>query len=356
MTTLVSVLMPCYRDFHLVKRSLPRTLDGSRCDLEVVVVNNDAGQSEYVLGFVEALRDARVRVLELAHGAGFATAINAGIEATTGELVFFANSDLFVADGYLDALVRLFEEHPRAGCATGKIFRYELERNRETDVIDTTGLTIGRNRRVVDRGENQKDIGQFEHEEQVFGVSGAALVARREALESVKVRGEYLDETFDAYKEDVDLCWRLRLAGWECWYVPSAIAYHARTSHGLAGLAYLRSPRRFHENERRKPRYVRRNSMKNHWLVLVKNDDVPNLARDLPHVLAREALVLGYNALFAPRDSAGAIRQFVRALPGALASRRVIRARRKVSPTQIRRWFLTERENRASTIGGTRRI
>ncbi len=344
MRTLVSVLMPCYRDFHLVERSLPRTLGGSRCDLEVVVVNNDSGQSEYVRGFVEALRDARVRVLELAHGAGFATAINAGIEATTGELVFFANSDLFVADGYLDALVRFFEEHPRAGCATGKILRYELERNRETDVIDTTGLTIGRNRRVVDRGENQKDIGQFEHEEQVFGVSGAALVARREALESVKVRGEYLDESFHMYKEDVDLSWRSRLAGWECWYVPSAIAHHGRTSHGLAGTAYRRGLRKFHENEKRKPRHVRMNSMKNQWLILVKNDDLANLVRDLPHILGREALVVGYNLVFTPRDTAIALWRFLGALPSALDKRREIKACQTTSPSQIRRWFAPGRE------------
>ena len=91
-------------------------------------------------------------------------------------------------------------------------------------------MRSGRDRGAFDRGENELDVGQYELEEQVFGVSAAALVARREALESVRVAGEYLDETFFMYKEDVDLSWRFRLAGWECWYVPSAVAYHARTS------------------------------------------------------------------------------------------------------------------------------
>lgn len=336
--------MPCYRDVQLVKRALPRILESSGCDLEVVLLNNDSSQVRHIRELVDAVGDPRVRLLELEHEAGFTRAINEGIGATTGELVFFANSDLFVADGYLDALVRFFEEHPRAGCATGKILRYELERNRETDVIDTTGLTIGRNRRVVDRGENQKDIGQFEHEEQVFGVSGAALVARREALESVKVRGEYLDESFHMYKEDVDLSWRFRLAGWECWYVPSAIAHHGRTSHGLAGTAYRRGLREFHENEKRKPRHVRMSSMRNQWLILVKNDDLANLVRDLPHILGREALVVGYNLIFAPRDTAIALWRFLGALPSALDKRREIKARQTTSPSQIRRWFAAGRE------------
>jgi GT2 family glycosyltransferase len=286
--------------------------------------------------------DPRVRLLELPHQAGFTKAINSGIEATTGELVFFANSDLFIADGYIDEMVSFFERRPSAACATGKILRYELDGDRETDLIDTTGHVIGRNRRIADRGENQKDIGQYEHEEEVFGVSGAALVVRREALESVKVRGEYLDESFHMYKDDVDLCWRLRLAGWECWYVPSAVAYHGRTSHGLSRTSYLSAVRAFHENEKRKPRYVRMNSMRNHWLLLVKNDDLTNVVRDVHRILGREALVVGYNLVHAPHATVTAMSEFVRTLPSARAKRRDLRSRRKASPAQIRRWFATE--------------
>ena len=220
------------------------------------------------------------------------------------------------------------------------MLRYDLSSDRETDVIDTTGHVIQRSRRVVDRGENEQDVGQYAREEEVFSASGAALVVRRRALESVRVRGEYLDEGFAMYKEDVDLCWRLRLAGWECWYVPSAVAYHARTSRGLADKDYLAAPRTFHENQRAKPGYVRSNSMKNQWLLLVKNDDVSNLARDLPYVLGREALVLAHGALFAPRDTASAIRGFVRALPSALTIRRETKAHRHTSPAEVRNWLV----------------
>jgi GT2 family glycosyltransferase len=339
---LVSALMPCFRDFHLVERSLPRILEGSGCDLEVVVLNNDSDQVEQMRGLVGGLSDPRLRLVELEHRAGFIEAINAGIAATTGELVFFANSDLFVAEGYLDAMVSFFERHTRAGCAIGKILRYDLKADRETDIIDTTGHVIGRNRRVVDRGENQRDVGQYEREEEVFGGSGAALVARREALEAVKVHGEYLDKTFHMYKDDIDLCWRLRLAGWECWYVPTAKAHHGRTSKGLGRHSYLSDMRRFHENEQTKPAYVRMNSMKNHWLTLVKNDDLTNLVRDLPHILGREALILGYNLVSAPRDTVITLRQFSRALPRALAKRREIKMRQCISASEIRSWFVSE--------------
>ena len=342
MSAVVSVLVPSFHDYHLLGRTLPRILEGSTCELEVVVLNNDAAQVTQVNDIVRMLADPRIRILELEHRAGFAKAINRGIAATAGELVCFANSDLFIAPGYLDELVRFFARRPEAGCATGKILRYDLEADRETDIIDTTGHVISRNRRVVDRGENQRDIGRYEREEEVFGVSGAALVARRTALESIRYRSEYLDESFHIYKEDVDLCWRLRLMGWECWYVPSAVAFHARTSHGTPRTGYLDAVREFHANEQHKPTYVRMNSMKNHWLVLVKNDDLPNVGRDLPYIVGRETLILGYNAFSAPLDTVRAVGRFLSTLPRAVASRRVIKAHQKVSPSDVRRWFIYE--------------
>ena len=92
-----------------------------------MLLNNDLDQLERMRDLVVSLGDPRVRLLELEHRAGFAKAINMGIAATAGELVFFANSDLFVADGYLDELVSFFERRPSAGCASGKILRYDLD-------------------------------------------------------------------------------------------------------------------------------------------------------------------------------------------------------------------------------------
>jgi hypothetical protein len=192
---------------------------------------------------------------------------------------------------------------------------------------------MGRDRGASDRGQNEQDVGLYEQEEQVFGCSAAALLARRDALDAVALEGEVLDETFFMYKEDVDLSWRLRLAGWECWYVPRAVAYHARTSVEPTGV------RSFHENERAKPRHVRVHSLKNQWLMLVKNEDRANLLRDLPFVAAREALVVVYNAVFAPRITFAAVRGFVRALPAARRKRRAVKAAQSVRPAEIRRWF-----------------
>jgi GT2 family glycosyltransferase len=342
---MVSVLVPCYGDLDVLERSVPRLLSSAGVELEVVLLNNDTRQAEGVRRLVGSWDDERVRLVELEHAVGFAKALNAGIASSTGELVFFANSDLFVTESYLAELRDFFDTHPRAGCATGKILRYDLTEDRESRVLDTAGLVMGRDRGASDRGQNEQDVGLYEQDEEVFGCSGAALVARRRALEAVAIEDEYLDESFFMYKEDVDLSWRLRLAGWESWYVPRALAYHARTSSEPTGV------RSFHENERAKPRHVRVHSMKNQWLMLVKNEDWANLVRDLPFVAARETLVLAYNTLFAPGITLAAIRGFTSALPAARRKRRAVKATQSVSPAEVRRWF-RHRSQSAAVVRG----
>ena len=196
-----------------------------------------------------------------------------------------------------------------------------------------------RNRGAYDRGEGMVDDGRFDTQTQVFAVSGAALFARRAALEDVACRGQVLDEALFMYKDDIDLGWRLRQRGWECWYVPAAVAHHVRTSRGLGGASYVRSPLAYLRNERRKPESVRLHSMKNQWLILAKNEDWRTALRDGPWILGRELAVLGTNLVTSPRLTARALLAFARALPATIANRREVQRRRTVSPLRVRVWM-----------------
>ncbi len=336
MRPLVSVVFATHGDAHLLVRAIPPMLAARTCEVEVVVVNNDPEQN--VAAALGGLPRDSVRIVEMGRNAGYSGAHNRGLAETRGEFVFLANSDLFVAPDYVDELVAFFARHPRAACANGKILRYDLVEERPTNLLDTAGLSIGRNRRGTDRGEGSDEAGVFDSEEQVFAVSGAAFFARRAALEQVAVHGKVLDEAFFMYKEDLDLSWRLRLAGWECWYVPTARAYHARTSRGLGSNAYRSSPLEFHRRQRVKPQVSRTNSMRNQWLMLVKNEDFANLIQDLPHIALRELSIVGWSILFSPKTLV-AVPQVARSLRQALAKRRVIKRRQVVSPAAMREWF-----------------
>jgi GT2 family glycosyltransferase len=333
----VSVLIPTHGDAHLLAKSLPVFLRRSEENIEVLVMNNDPTQDvREAIG--DTANDPRLKLLEMGFEAGFARAINRGIREGRGEFVMFCNADLFPSPSYLSEIIEFFADHAMAGAATGKLLRFDLAADRPTDVIDTAGLILARNRRVIARGEGERDVGQFERAEEVFGIDGAGLVARRSALASIQVEGEYLDESFFMHKEDVDLSWRLRLAGWECWYVPSAVAFHGRTTRGLGQKRYLTALRTFHENEKQKTEAVRLHAMKNQWLMLIKNEDRYNLVRDLPFILAREGMVVGHNLLFSPR-TLRAIPRVLTLVRKTLTKRRMIKEQQHVDPRTFRRWI-----------------
>ena len=213
-------------------------------------MNNNPSQ-DVMAAIGDYADDERVRIIEMGWEAGFARAINRGIRESSGELVLFCNADLFPTSTYLTEIVAFFDRRPEAGAAIGKILRYDLDADAPTGLIDTAGLLLTRQRRFMPRGEGEPDDGRYDDEIEVFAVDGAALVARRTALEATAFEDEYLDENFLTHKEDHDISWRLRLAGWECWYVPSAVAYHARTTRGLGSTSYLSAIRSFHRNEQR---------------------------------------------------------------------------------------------------------
>jgi len=338
-TPCVSVLIPTHQDAHLLQRSLPVLLDHPPDEIEILILNNDPSQDVRSL-IGENADDPRVRIVEMGFGGFPSRAYNLGIRETTGGLVMFCNADLFPSATYLGEMLRFFDEHPRAGGAIGKLLRYDLAKDQPTDVIDTAGLLLTRQRRMMPRGEGERDTGQFDEELEVFAIDGAAILVRRIALEEISVDGEYLDENFVTHKEDHDVSWRVRLAGWECWFVPSAVAYHGRTTRGLGSTGYLSAIRRFHRNEQEKSELVRIHAMKNQWLMLLKNEDGYNFARDFPFILGREAMVVSHRLLFAPRTLV-AVPMTLKVLRETLRKRRAAKAKQRMNPRGLRRWLDT---------------
>jgi GT2 family glycosyltransferase len=333
----VSAIIPAFGPPGPVLAAVDGLLDVSRTvHLEVIVVDNDPARGLPALLPVAP----RLRVVEPGHNTGFAGAINLGIAASNAEFVLFHNADLVLDDGYLPEALACLQRHPNAAAVSGLCLRPRAAAAEAPRLVDSAGIVMRRDRSAFDRGEGEPCDGRYAREEQVFAVSGAALLARRSALDDVAVAGEWLPGSFFMYKEDLDLCWRLRLRGWECWYTPSAVAVHVRSSRGAGGRAYLAGVRHYLANERAKPAHVRVHSLKNEWLMLVRNETAASLLPDLPWVLWRQALLLTVTLAISPRLLARAVALFLRALPGALRSRREIQARATVAPREIRKaWF-----------------
>ena len=173
------------------------------------------------------------------------------------------------------------------------------------------------------RGVWQRDVGQFEREEEVFGACAGAALYRRAALEAVAaVDGAVLDPRFFMYCEDVDLSWRLRLRGYAIVYAPEALVYHRLSATGGGPLASY---------------YVARNTL----AVLIKDVPSPILRRNLARIVLAQlsgALVtVPHLGEPAARARLRGLAAFPRLLPTLLRQRRRIQASRVVSSETLAR-------------------
>lgn len=251
---------------------------------------------------------------------GYAGAANVGIRESSAPLVLLLTPDVVLTPSFLETLVAAAGAHSAAGSFTGKLLRW---REGPSTVIDSTGHVLFRNRWVMNRGEGEQDRGQYDELAEVFGVCGAAPLYRRAMLEDVRVGDEYFDETFFIYLEDVDLDWRARLRGWKAYYVPRSVAYHARGHQGRPG---MRNP------------LILRHSLKNRYLMMLRNDRLADVVRDLPAIVLMEVLRFFDYLLTHPRVL-GAYVDVLALLPHVLRERRVIQQRRQAPPGELRRWL-----------------
>ncbi|MCA9503653.1 MAG: glycosyltransferase family 2 protein [Myxococcales bacterium] len=227
-------------------------------------------------------------------------------EAAPVDFVLLLNPDVLLEPDFAASLIDAMEACPEVVIATGKLLRADGV------TIDSAGIVLPRHRRPRDRGSEQPDRGQYEARERVDAASGAAMMLRAGAIDGLTIEGELFDETFFAYHEDTDLCWRARRLGHVILYEPRAVARHARGWQKAA---------RF-----RIPAAVRRHSFKNHYLQLVKNETLGGLLANGPWIVGWELLRLGF-VLLRDREMLPAYREAWRLLPVARRRRRLVQAR-----------------------------
>jgi GT2 family glycosyltransferase len=220
--------------------------------------------------------------------------------------VLILNPDVELEPEFAAILLREMEEQPQVALASGKLLRPGGA------IIDSAGIRLPRHRRARDRGSEEPDRGQFDRPELVFGVSGAAMMIRREALSDLALEDEVFDEDFFAYQDDTDLSWRANLLGWQVLYEPAARAIHGRRWRQDRRPAIQPS--------------VRRHSFKNHYLQIIKNERAVDLIRNLPVLMAWEMLRLGY-ALVRDQAILPGYLDAARGVPRAWHKRRLLQRR-----------------------------
>jgi len=292
-------------------------------DVQLLVVDN--ASTDDTRAIVESLTAPAER-LWLETNRGFSAAHNLAIGRTSADFYLALNPDAFLEPDYLARLVEALARDPSAGSAAGKLLRAASREPpaADDDVIDSTGIVMVSSQRHLDRGAGEIDRGQYDRMEYVFGASGAAALYRRSMLEDLRIAGEIFDEDFFAYREDADLAWRAQLLGWRCLFVPAAVARHVR--------------RVTPERRGDLPPELNRYSVRNRFLLRLKNQDVRSAARFAAPALLRDAQVVGY-VLLREWSSIPALLDVVRLLPRTVRKRRAIMRRRRAATADVARWW-----------------
>jgi GT2 family glycosyltransferase len=315
-TANVAVGIITYNSAPYLQRCLEAVCAQSTQPAEILVWDNGSSDTSAALA-----RGFGVPVVLAGRNLGFAAAANEIIRRTVARCVLLLNPDAYPCPDYLARLERVADADPEIGSVTGKLLRVSSGKGPPT--LDSTGHVLYRNRSALNRGENETDRGQYDAPGEVFGVCAAAALYRRTMLEDVRVGPDYFDPAFFAYLEDVDLDWRARIRGWKAYYEPSAVAFHERGHPGKRGTRNAT---------------LLRHSLKNRYLMVLRNDRLPDLVRDAPAMLAMEAMRFVDYALTHPT----ALRGYLDLLPviqHAFAARREIQRRRRVLPAAMRPWF-----------------
>lgn len=359
-SNLSDISVPMARiSIHLVTwnsaRVLPEALGSLRAqtfkDWSLTVIDNASTD-----GTVELIRQKlpSATVLRNFKNLGFAHAHNQAIQMARSKwsrdsekgtefnerYVLLLNPDIIMVPDFLEKIVAYADGKQSIGSFGGKLLKVlprleEHEDPRFTEIIDSTGLRMRKSRRVTERGAGEKDEGQYDESNDVFGVSAALALYRIEALDSIAMQdGEILDEVFFAYKEDIDLAWRLRLLGWGAAYVPEAVSYHYRGAGLPEKAGFLQTMKRRRERSVKVNQY----STRNHLLLLAKNEDVVNTLVHVFYIWGYEIMKFVITALTTPRVLVAYL-DVLRFLPKMWRKRAFTMKQRKTSARSMRKWF-----------------
>jgi len=323
--TQVCVAIVTFNSERYIRRCLEGVLEQEGVDTEIVVVDN--ASSDGTRSILRNFKN-RIRTIYNDRNLGYAEAQNQAIRASSADWVLTLNPDVLLLPHFVRNLWQAGQSDPSAGTVCGKLLSIGAGfRPLDEQRLDSTGIFFTPAMRHFDRGWHEPDSAEFDSLEYVFGASAAAALYRREMIADISIEGDFFDRDFFCYREDADVAWRAILQGWRCIYTPAAVSYHVRSV--VPG------------SRRAVPRAINMHSVKNRFLMRLKNSSAGLYRRYWLPMTARDLLVIG-GALFVEPPSLAAFWHLLRCLPRALRARRTIMRRRRIDDATLAMWFSFE--------------
>lgn len=217
----VAIVILNWNGKHHLQQFLPSVFRTNYPNFSVVVADNASTDDS-----VSFLKEEypKVELLQLEKNFGFAKGYNEALKQVTADYYVLLNSDVEVTENWLNPIIQLLEQDKTNGACQPKIRAYKNKKLFEYagaggGWLDVYGYPFARGR-IFDICEEDK--GQFDSTEKVFWATGAALVIKSSVFHEM----QGFDEYFFAHQEEIDLCWRIQLAGYSVHVCPPSVVYH----------------------------------------------------------------------------------------------------------------------------------
>jgi N-acetylglucosaminyl-diphospho-decaprenol L-rhamnosyltransferase len=221
------VVIASYQAQHFLRRCLQSIREHpAAVPVTVRVIDNASGD-----GIADMVRTdfSEVEFTANEENRGFGAATNEGIEAGDAPFVLALNPDTQLTEGVLDRLLEVMEEHPEVGICGPVLQRpsggldHAASRSFPTP-LSSLGHFINLGRLPGAPAALRGYVAPTDRSGPVDAVNGAFMLIRRAALDEVGL----FDQGYWMYMEDLDLCYRMRQAGWLTWFEASVKSEHVK--------------------------------------------------------------------------------------------------------------------------------
>lgn len=243
-----AVVILNYNGEKYLKKFLPSVLQYT-AEAEIYVADNASTDNS-----IEIMKSQfpQVHLIELEQNFGFCEGYNQALKQIKATYYVLLNSDVEVTDNWLKPLVDVLDNNPDIGVIQPKVLMYDDKSKFEHagaagGYIDKLGYPFCRGR-IFD--ELEKDNGQYDDFTEIFWATGACMCIRADLYHQ---KGG-LDKSFFAHMEEIDLCWRIKKAGYKVAFLGKSKVFHVG-----GGTLNYNSPRKTYLNFR------------NSLLMLLKN-------------------------------------------------------------------------------------